>query len=60
MIASTDELIRALEQVNETQYKEIIELRRVIADLTAQLIKAHDQLEEKGLLDEKNKTVESV
>lgn len=50
MIASTDELIRALEQVNETQYKEIIELRRVIADLTAQLIKAHDQLEEKGLL----------
>ena len=60
MIANTDELIRALEQVNETQYKEIIELRRVIADLTAQLIKAHDQLEEKGLLDEKNKTVESV
>ena len=60
MIASTDELIRALEQVNETQYKEIIELRRVIADLTAQLIKAHDQLEEKGLLDEKNKTVEPV
>ena len=60
MIASTDELIRALEQVNETQYKEIIELRRVIADLTAQLIKVHDQLEEKGLLDEKNKTVESV
>lgn len=60
MIASTDELIRALEQVNETQYKEIIELRRVIADLTAQLIKAHDQLEEKGLLNEKNKTVESV
>ena len=60
MIASTDELIRALEQVNETQYKEIIELRRVIADLTAQIIKAHDQLEEKGLLDEKNKTVESV
>ena len=60
MIASTDELIRALEQVHETQYKEIIELRRVIADLTAQLIKAHDQLEEKGLLDEKNKTVESV
>lgn len=60
MIASTDELIRALEQVNETQYKEIVELRRVIADLTAQLIKAHDQLEEKGLLDEKNKTVESV
>lgn len=60
MIASTDELIRALEQVNETQYKEIVELRRVIADLTAQLIKAHDQLEEKGLLNEKNKTVESV
>ena len=60
MIASTDELIRALEQVNETQYKESIELRRVIADLTAQLIKAHDQLEEKGLLDEKSKTVESV
>ena len=60
MIASTDELLRALEQVNETQYKEIVELRRVIADLTAQLIKAHDQLEEKGLLDEKNKTVESV
>ena len=60
MIASTDELIRALEQVNETQYKEIIELRRVIADLTAQLIKAHDQLEEKGLLDDKDKTVESV
>ena len=60
MIASTDELIRALEQVNENQYKEIVELRRVIADLTAQLIKAHDQLEEKGLLDEKNKTVESV
>ena len=60
MIANTDELIRALEQVNATQYKEIIELRRVIADLTAQLIKAHDQLEEKGLLDEKNKTVESV
>lgn len=60
MITSTDELIRALEQVNETQYKEIVELRRVIADLTAQLIKAHDQLEEKGLLDEKNKTVESV
>ena len=60
MIASTDELIRALEQVNENQYKEIMELRRVIADLTAQLIKAHDQLEEKGLLDEKNKTVESV
>lgn len=60
MIASTDELIRALEQVNETRYKEIVELRRVVADLTAQLIKAHDQLEEKGLLDEKNKTVESV
>ena len=60
MIASVDELIRGLEEINDRQYKEIVELRKVIAKLTAQLIEAHDQLEEKGLLDEKNKTVESV
>ena len=60
MIASVDELIRGLEEVNDRQYKEIVELRKVIANLTAQLIEAHDQLEEKGLLDEKNKTAESV
>lgn len=60
MIASVDELIRGLEEINDRQYKEIVELRKVIANLTAQLIEAHDQLEEKGLLDEKNKTVESV
>ena len=60
MIASVDELIRGLEEINDRQYKEIVELRKVIANLTAQLIKAHDQLEEKGLLDEKNKTVEPV
>ena len=60
MIASVDELIRGLEEINDRQYKEIVELRKVIAKLTAQLIEAHDQLEEEGLLDEKNKTVESV
>lgn len=60
MIASVDELIRGLEEINDRQYKVIVELRKVIANLTAQLIEAHDQLEEKGLLDEKNKTVESV
>lgn len=60
MIASVDELIRGLEEINDRQYKEIVELRKVIANLTAQLIEAHDQLEEKGILDEKNKTVESV
>lgn len=60
MIASVDELIRGLEEINDRQYKEIVELRKAIANLTAQLIEAHDQLEEKGLLDEKNKTVESV
>ena len=60
MIASVDELIRGLEEINDRQYKEIVELRKVIANLTAQLVEAHDQLEEKGLLDEKNKTVESV
>lgn len=60
MIASVDELIRGLEEINDRQYKEIVELRKVIANLTAQLIEAHDQLEEEGLLDEKNKTVESV
>ena len=60
MIASVDELIRGLEEINDRQYKEIVELRKVMANLTAQLIEAHDQLEEKGLLDEKNKTVESV
>lgn len=60
MIASVDELIRGLEEINDRQYKEIVELRKVIANLTAQLIEAHDQLEEKGLLNEKNKTVESV
>ena len=60
MIASVDELIRGLEEVNDRQYKEIVELRKVIANLTAQLIEAQDQLEEKGLLDEKNKTAESV
>lgn len=60
MIASVDELIRGLEEINDRQYKEIVELRKVIANLTAQLIEAHDQLEEKGVLDEKNKTVESV
>ena len=50
-----------IEKINEMiENKQYVELRRVIADLTAQLIKAHDQLEEKGLLDEKNKTVESV
>ena len=60
MIASIDELIRRLEEINDRQYKEIVELRKVIANLTAQLIEAHDQLEEEGLLDEKNKTAESV
>ena len=67
MIASVDELIRGLEEINDRQYKEIVELRKVIAkqteaitNLTAQLIEAHDQLEEEGVLDEKNKTVESV
>ena len=60
MIASVDELIRGLEEINDKQYKEIVELRKVIAKLTAQLIEAHDQLEEEGVLDEKNKTVESV
>lgn len=60
MIASVDELIRGLEEINDRQYKEIVELRKVIANLTAQLIEAHDRLEEKGLLYEKNKTVESV
>ena len=60
MIASVDELIRGLEEINDRQYKEIVELRKVIANLTAQLIEAHDQLEEEGLLDEKNKTAESV
>ena len=60
MIASVDELIRGLAEINDRQYKEIVELRKVIANLTAQLIEAHDQLEEKGILDEKNKTVESV
>ena len=60
MIASVDELIRGLEEINDRQYKEIVELRKVIANLTAQLIEAHDQLEEGGVLDEKNKTVESV
>ena len=60
MIASVDELIRGLEEINDRQYKEIVELRKVIANLTAQLVEAHDQLEEKGILDEKNKTVESV
>lgn len=60
MIASVDELIRGLEEINDRQYKEIVELRKVIAKLTAQLIEAHDQLEEEGVLDEKNKTVESV
>ena len=60
MIASVDELIRGLEEINDRQYKEIVELRRVIANMTAQLIEAHDQLEEEGVLDEKNKTVESV
>ena len=60
MIASVDELIRGLEEINDRQYKEIVELRKVIAKQTAQLIEAHDQLEEKGILDEKNKTVESI
>ena len=60
MIASVDELIRGLEEINDRQYKEIVELRKVIAKLTAQLIEVHDQLEEEELLDEKNKTVESV
>ena len=60
MIASVDELIRGLEEINDRQYKEIVELRKVIANLTAQLIEVHDQLEEEGFLDEKNKTVESV
>ena len=60
MIASVDELIRGLEEINDRQYKEIVELRKVIANLTAQLIEAHDQLEEEGVLDEKNKTVKSV
>lgn len=60
MITSVDELIRGLEEINDRQYKEIVELRKVIANLTAQLIEAHDQLEEEGVLDEKNKTVESV
>ena len=60
MIASVDELIRGLEEINDRQYKEIVELRKVIANLTAQLIEAQDQLEEEGVLDEKNKTVESV
>ena len=60
MIASVDELIRGLEEINDKQYKEIVELRKVIAKLTVQLIEAHDQLEEEGVLDEKNKTVESV
>ena len=60
MIASVDELIRGLEEINDRQYKEIVELRKVIAKLIAQLIEAHDQLEEEGLLNEKNKTVESV
>ena len=60
MIASVDELIRGLEEINDRQYKEIVELRKVIAKLTAQLIEAHDQLEEEGVLDEKNKTVKSV
>ena len=60
MIASVDELIRGLEEINDKQYKEIVELRKVIAKLTAQLIEAHDQLEEEGVLDEKNKTVKSV
>ena len=60
MIASVDELIRGLEEINNRQYKEIVELRKVIAQQTAQLIEAHAQLEEQGILDEKNKTVESV
>ena len=60
MIASVDELIRGLEEINDRQYKEIVELRKVIAKLTAQLIEAHDQLEDEGVLDEKNKTVKSV
>ena len=60
MIASVDEFIRGLEEINDRQYKEIVELRKVIANLTAQLIEAHDQLEEEGVLDEKNKTVKSV
>ena len=60
MIASVDELIRGLEEINDRQYKEIVELRKVIANLTAQLIEAHDQLEEEEVLDEKNKTVKSV
>ena len=60
MIASVDELIRGLEEINDRQYKEIVELRKVIANLTAQLIEVHDQLEEEGVLDEKNKTAESV
>ena len=61
MIASVDELIRGLEEINDRQYKEIVELRKVIAKqteaiekLTAQLIEVHDQLEEKGVLDDKN------
>ena len=54
MIASVDELIRGLEEINNRQYKEIVELRKVIANLTAQLIEAHDQLEEEGVLDDKN------
>ena len=48
MIASVDELIRGLEEINERQHQEIVELRKVIAKLTAQLIEAHDRLEEKG------------
>ena len=54
MIASVDELIRGLEEINDRQYKEIVELRKAIAKLTAQLIEVHDQLEEEGVLDDKN------
>ena len=54
MIASVDELIRGLEEINDRQYKEIVELRKVIANLTAQLIEVHDQLEEEEDSDDKN------
>lgn len=49
MIASVDELIRGLEEINDRQYKEIVELRKVIANLTAQLIEARSVRRERTI-----------
>ena len=52
---SPDDLIEALVEINHKQYDEIVQLRKVIADLTSELIDLRSDYEElKGSYEYKN------